>query len=92
MNLKDHYSAVAEMGCIVCKMRGLGNTPAELHHPWGRKGDNERKVLPLCFSHHRSGVKTDLFVSRHPYKKEFERRYGTETELLAMVDKWLSQK
>jgi hypothetical protein len=39
----------------------------------------------LCPTHHRLGIKTNLFVSRHPWKREFERRYGTEMELLDKV-------
>jgi len=31
--------------------------------------------------HHRSGHNTEEYVSRHPWKTEFERRYGTEMEL-----------
>ena len=79
--LSDHYSKVASVGCIVCRKMGMGFTPAELHHPWGKKGENEFRVIPLCYPHHRSGVKTDLFVSRHPYKREWVKRYGTELEL-----------
>ena len=87
--LKKHYQAVADLGCIVCQAMGLGITPAQIHHPFGRKNGNERKVIPLCYSHHQSGVKTELFVSRHPYKREFEKRYGTEQELLKQVEAML---
>lgn len=39
-------------------------------------------TLPLCPAHHR-GHRNDLqCVSRHPYRAAFERRYGTEAELL----------
>ena len=83
--LEKHYQAVAALGCVVCKMMGMGFTPAELHHPYGRKGEHEKEVIPLCYSHHRAGFENKMVVSRHPYKKEFERRYGKESDLLAEV-------
>jgi hypothetical protein len=33
------------------------------------------------------GVKNAEYVSRHPWKKEFEKRYGTEWELFEQVKK-----
>jgi hypothetical protein len=33
------------------------------------------------------GENNQLLVSRHPWKKEFEKRYGTEWELLEQVQK-----
>lgn len=84
--LKRHYQRVAELGCIVCKNMGYPDTPAQIHHPWGRKHGCEFMVLPLCFQHHQSGVKNERFVSRHPYKKEFIKRYGTEESLLTQVE------
>jgi hypothetical protein len=38
-------------------------------------------TIPLCPIHHRLGVNDKVAVSRHPWKKEFEKRYGTEWEL-----------
>jgi hypothetical protein len=90
--LKAHYDAVAALGCIVCANMNMGHTPAQIHHPWGRKGDNERKVIPLCYSHHQSGVNTVMYVSVHPHKKEWERRYGTEKELLAQFESLLDSR
>ncbi len=42
-------------------------------------------TIPLCYRHHREGVNNDMYVSRHPYKTEFVKRYGTEEELLQKV-------
>jgi len=44
-------------------------------------------TIPLCPNHHRLGVNSPEYVSRHPWKKEFERRYGTEWELFEKVKK-----
>lgn len=83
---KKHMDKVQQLGCIVCHLSGLEGVPAEIHHIEGKTKQNAHlKVLPLCYEHHRMGVKTDLFVSRHPFKKEFEKRYGSEKLLLFKV-------
>ena len=43
------------------------------------------KTLSLCPNHHRMGLNNELIVSRHPYKAEFVKRYGTEIELLNIL-------
>jgi hypothetical protein len=71
------------LGCIVCRLhRGVYMT-AMIHHilRGGRRIDHLH-TLPLCYAHHSAGVRTAEFVSRHPWHREFERRYGTEYELL----------
>jgi hypothetical protein len=77
---------IASLGCIVCRKTGRGRTPAEAHHllRGGRQIDDFH-TIPLCVPHHRAGLKTQEFVSRHPWRKEFEARYGTEYELLALT-------
>lgn len=84
--LQKHYAACAAIGCIVCRREGAGYVPASVHHPWGRTNGNEFRVIGLCFSHHQSGVKTDLYVSRHPYRRAFLDKYGSEESMLAEVD------
>lgn len=75
--------AVRELGCIACLVSGFGKTPCDIHHILsGGRRIGEKDVLGLCPSHHRGGVNTRECVSRHPFRKEFERRYGTEAELL----------
>jgi hypothetical protein len=39
-------------------------------------------VIGLCAVHHRGQVNNEEAVSRHPWRTEFEKRYGTELELL----------
>jgi hypothetical protein len=77
---------IAAMGCIVCHKIGHGYTPAEAHHllSGGRQIDDFH-TIPLCKPHHRAGVKNADYVSRHPWKKDFELRYGKESELLALT-------
>ena len=86
---KKHMDKVSQIGCIVCRMRGLGYVPAEIHHVEGKtKKDCHFKVLPLCFEHHRKGNQEHP-ISRHPWKKRFEDMYGSESSLLKEVEKYL---
>lgn len=87
---KRHMSAVQALGCIACRTMGL-STPAEIHHVLrnGRR-IGHHAVLGLCPAHHRSGRNDDEIVSRHPWKREFEKRHGTEAELLAKVEELLN--
>ncbi len=72
-------SAVASLGCIVCRRLGLGETPAEVHHVrsngWGRAGDLES--IGLCPFHHRGqdGI-------HHIGTKAWERKFWPQRELL----------
>ena len=76
------------MGCIVCKLYLDCYTPAEIHHIDGKtKPGAHLKTIGLCFRHHREGVNNELYVSRHPNKREFEKRYGTEQEILKKVNR-----
>lgn len=79
---KAFQDRVREVGCIVCLQQGY-YSPCDLHHLLrGGRRIGEDFVIALCPMHHRSGLNTEKVVSRHPWRKEFERRYGTETELL----------
>jgi hypothetical protein len=75
--------SVSQMGCIVCKLHYDCFTPAEIHHISGKtKPGAHLKTIGLCYRHHREGVNNEMYVSRHPNKREFEKRYGTEEYLL----------
>ena len=82
---KAHMDKVSQLGCIVCLKHGMGYTPCEIHHIYGKtKPNTHYKVLPLCFEHHRRGGDKEP-ISRHPYKARFVAAYGTEEQLLAEV-------
>lgn len=73
---------IRELGCIVCLQQGY-HSPCDLHHLLrGGRRIGEDSVIGLCPLHHRSGLNTEKLVSRHPWRNEFERRYGTEAKLL----------
>jgi hypothetical protein len=79
---KAFQDRVRALGCIVCHGEGV-DSPCDLHHLLrGSRRIGEDSVIGLCPMHHRSGVNTDEFVSRHPWRREFERRYGNEFQLL----------
>lgn len=86
---REYMSRVADLGCILCKHLGLGETPAELHHPRTGTGAGLRAshfdVLPLCPIHHRGNQGLHGMG-----RKAFERYYGiTELELLEKVKECL---
>jgi len=89
---KKWMDDVRELGCIVCRKYRDVLVPAEIHHVEGKtKPGSHFHVLPLCFWHHREGSSSDLYVSRHPYKSQFEAAYGTEKELLMEINELVSQ-
>ena len=49
---KEHLSRVANVGCIVCRMQGNEESPAEIHHIRHGQGISQRasnyEVIPLC--------------------------------------------
>lgn len=81
---KAHLETVASMGCIACEMLGYPGTPAEIHHIRAGMGMGQRnnhfQVIPLCPVHHRYG-KDAVHVS----PATFQRKFGTELELLDRV-------
>jgi hypothetical protein len=86
-------------GCIVCRKLGLIRYP-EIHHilSGGRRIGHD-DTIPLCPWHHQ-GVPADMVMGKKnterwlgPSMKEskirFNRRFGTEAELLMEINKWL---
>jgi len=87
-----HMDRVRELGCIICRNSlGIYDSPAAIHHVYGRTKEGAHfSVLPICFLHHQAGNNNGMYVSRHPYKTEFENRYGTEQDLLKQVEELLT--
>lgn len=91
-----HLGRVAALGCIVCRLQGLGDAPAEVHHlkrnpeTGAHLGMGQRAshfhTIPLCPTHHRAG---GFGVAYHAGPRQFEANYGTETELWAEVQRLL---
>lgn len=86
---RKYFSSLANLGCILCRHLGYGETPAEIHHirRFGGKRDNA-PVIPLCTEHHRGN--TGVHGLGH---KGFEKRYGiTEMELWDSASAILHEK
>ena len=89
-----HLERIKSMGCVVCRNLGYitlrDAVECEAHHlTSGGRRMGHYYCIPLCHLHHRSYIDDEKLVSRHPWKKEFEKRYGTELELLEQTNKEL---
>lgn len=96
---KKHLAKVSDIGCIVCKNESLGQTPAELHHIRNGYGRAQRaphtETIPLCPYHHRLGDGGHRYrgqIGYHYNSLAFEKRYGTERELLEQVRRILNEQ
>ena len=90
---KEWMDKISQLGCIVCLKHEDVYSPAEVHHISGKtKPGAHLLTLPLCFNHHREGSFNFLWVSRHPWKTEFEKRYGKEEELLKEVKELIRKR
>lgn len=79
-------SAIVEYGCIACALDGRWHRPAEVHHILrGGRRMGHLYTLPLCPGHHRDGTGDPGLIARHPWKARFERIYGAEMDLLALM-------
>lgn len=82
---QEWMDKIVRLGCIVCANEG-NFTPAVVHHLLkGPRRIGHLFTIPLCPAHHSSGLYNKRLISRHPWKRAFEARYGTEAELLAKV-------
>ena len=76
---REWFGLLVDIGCIVCRNEFGVISPPDIHHIHR----NSRRVddfhtIPLCPQHHRSGIKNAEYVSRHPWKKEFEKLKGQQ--------------
>jgi hypothetical protein len=82
---RERLQAVADLPCYACFQDGL-EMQSEVHHIRKHTGISRRPdhkfTIPLCPKHHRFGK-----VSVHLGKKEFEKRYGTELEILEKINR-----
>lgn len=83
---------LARFGCIACYLDDRAGTPAEIHHLRDGQGISQRasdeEAIPLCPPHHR-GTNHPKTPSIHRDRLAFIDRYGTERELLALVQRKL---
>ncbi len=79
------WSQLAALGCCACMKDGRYNPHVSIHHIDGRTKEGCHKlVLPLCAPHHQQDDTDPASrVAVHPWVNRFERRYGSQTDLLA---------
>lgn len=81
---------VSVVGCIACRIEGAANNHCSIHHIDGRtKPGAHMNVLPLCGEHHQTGGEG---VAIHPFKRQWERKFGTQAELKATCDQILEEQ
>jgi hypothetical protein len=83
--------AIGSLGCLACAKDGNANPWISLHHIDGKtKPDAHKKVIGLCAGHHQDGTGNDKsMIAVHPWKSQFEARYGSQYDLLAGAMKQL---
>jgi hypothetical protein len=81
---KERLEIIGNMPCYACFCDGK-ETNAEVHHIRNKTGLGLRPshfdTIPLCYIHHRTGK-----ISVHLGKKAFVEKYGTEQEILKIVN------
>ena len=81
---REHLNKVAAMGCLICER------PANVHHIRHKVTcigirSSHYETIPLCHFHHQGQF------SIHNNKKAFEKKYGSEKELLEIVKRRLNE-
>ena len=85
------WDRLAALGCIACMKEGRYNPHVSIHHVDGRtKPGCHLLVLPLCAPHHQDDGSGALAV--HPWKARFEKRYGSQLELVAECMNLIGEK
>lgn len=82
---KSFHRALFEyVGCIACRQTGIFTNWVTIHHINSHtKSNGHWYVLPLCSGHHKHGAGHDnlKWYAVHPFRENFEKRYGTQHEL-----------
>lgn len=85
--------AIVRWGCVACRIDGVPPRPPAVHHLLsGGQRIGHLSSIGLCDPGHHQGGKPLGMVSRHPDKAAFEKKYGTEKQLLARTRKELKKQ
>ena len=94
-----HAARLQDIGCLACLQDGKHGVPSDLHHPLRGYRMGKDIVIPLCIFHHRGVCEGNTTLAQEQYgpsralnKKAFVRRYGTDLELLAMLEGLLEKR
>lgn len=91
---KRFHDQLASLGCIACFLDGNYSPEVSIHHIEGRtRPGAHMKVLPLCASHHQEGTgNIPDAIAVHPWKARFEKKYGSQDELLVLCHELIERK
>lgn len=78
---REWLDKIVQLGCIACIIDYGFYTPPHVHHIAG--ANNHMATIPLCPPHHKNPGKG--YETRHGNQARFEARYGTDQELLTLV-------
>lgn len=95
MSKAQRYQAITDIGCLVCRLfYGVYTRPA-IHHlvglkyrSLGKKSKDEHSI-GLCPCHHQYGSIDHPAIHSHP--AEFEKRFGTQEELLNITNELIKK-
>ena len=86
---KERFSKIVDIGCIACKRYHAVFSPCAIHHIDGKtKPGAHKKTIGLCGAHHQTG---GYGVALHSGKAVFEKKYGTEQELLEYQNELINE-
>lgn len=97
---KRRFQLMQHHGCLACLIEGRPGNPADVHHllSGGRRIGHDATIA-LCCWHHRGSH--SMLSDRHAAEimgpslakesRKFQRRYGTDAELLEMQNRLLSE-
>jgi hypothetical protein len=60
MPIKNADTISQSIGCVPCLIATGKTRPCQIHHPFGRKGDNYQLVYGSCPFHHQGHIDTDM--------------------------------
>jgi Recombination enhancement, RecA-dependent nuclease len=83
---RRHLARIAAVPCVMCTYLGLGDTPAQVHHPRDGVGSGQRQShwlgISLCPNHHQNAPDG---LHHLGVKGFYERFKLDEWDLLAMT-------
>jgi hypothetical protein len=90
---REHMDKIANMDCIIYNGDCAGHTI--VHHKtnagMGLRASHF-DTMPICWAHHDAQTSLDFGHSVHKGTKVFEKRYGTQAELLKKTNQMLEGK
>lgn len=99
---RARFDALKRMGCIASRLRGLGYVAPDIHHIIGGYRMGHQYTLPLSPWHNRGDIpercsgeaeaESIFGPSMYRAKRRFVAEFGTELELLAIVNERLEKQ